>query len=45
VVTSSRRWRRLGPLRATLLNQVVIFGYAVGLAPDRLARWYGGARG
>lgn len=43
VVTSGRRWRRLGPLRTTLVNQGVILGYAFGISPARLARWYRGA--
>lgn len=41
-VTSGRRWRARGALRTTLLNQIVIAGYRLGVAPERLARWYRG---
>jgi hypothetical protein len=40
VVTSSRRWEKLGVLRTTLLNQVMVCGYYLGVSPQRLARWY-----
>lgn len=40
VVTSGRRWQRLGILRTTLLNQMVVIAYLLGVSPDRLARWY-----
>jgi rSAM/selenodomain-associated transferase 2/rSAM/selenodomain-associated transferase 1 len=39
-LTSARRWQRLGPLRTTLLNQLVALGYLVGISPARLAVWY-----
>lgn len=39
-ITSGRRWQRLGWLRTTLLNQWVIAGFHLGIAPDRLARLY-----
>jgi len=45
VQTSARRWQRLGVLRTTLLNQLVILGYFLGVAPARLAGWYRGAAG
>lgn len=38
--TSSRRWRRRGPLRTTLLNQLIVLGFRCGISPARLARWY-----
>lgn len=41
VVTSGRRWQKLGVIRTTLLNQLIIFGYYLGVSPDKLARWYG----
>lgn len=44
VVSSARRWERLGVLRTTLINQMMILGYAVGVSPSRLARWYRGAK-
>ncbi|MBW4656065.1 MAG: TIGR04283 family arsenosugar biosynthesis glycosyltransferase [Kaiparowitsia implicata GSE-PSE-MK54-09C] len=40
VVTSSRRWARLGVLRTTLLNQLIIMGYHLGVSPETLLRWY-----
>jgi rSAM/selenodomain-associated transferase 2/rSAM/selenodomain-associated transferase 1 len=39
--TSQRRWRTLGPIKTTLINQVMIAGYHLGVSPERLARWYG----
>ncbi|MBI4623361.1 MAG: TIGR04283 family arsenosugar biosynthesis glycosyltransferase, partial [Verrucomicrobia bacterium] len=38
-LTSGRRWQRLGPLRTTLINQLVVAGYLAGLSPARLADW------
>ncbi|MEP0818886.1 TIGR04283 family arsenosugar biosynthesis glycosyltransferase [Trichocoleus desertorum] len=40
VITSGRRWARLGVLRTTLLNQLIILAYFLGVPRDRLARWY-----
>jgi rSAM/selenodomain-associated transferase 2 len=40
-VTSPRRWCALGIVRTTLINQVIIAAYCLGVRPDRLARWYG----
>lgn len=40
VTTSDRRWRELGILRTTLLNQLYITAYRLGVSPERLARWY-----
>jgi rSAM/selenodomain-associated transferase 2 len=45
VRTSGRRWRKLGVARTTLLNQLIICGYFLGIAPARLAGWYRGAAG
>jgi len=39
-LTSARRWQRLGLLRTTLLNQLILLGFFCGLSPGRLARWY-----
>lgn len=41
-VTSARRWKRLGVLRTTLLNQAIILAYSCGVSPNRLAYWYRG---
>jgi len=40
VITSARRWERLGVLRTTLLNQAIILAYLLGVSPARLALWY-----
>ncbi len=40
VLTSARRWKQLGALRTTLLNQLMILGFYLGFEPSRLARWY-----
>jgi len=41
VLTSGRRWQQLGLWRTTLINQLIIFGYYVGVSPITLARLYG----
>jgi uncharacterized protein len=40
VVTSGRRWQQLGIWRTTYINQLMIFGYYLGVAPQTLARLY-----
>ncbi|GET37569.1 TIGR04283 family arsenosugar biosynthesis glycosyltransferase [Microseira wollei] len=40
VVTSGRRWQKLGVLKTTLINQLIILGYFLGIPPDQLAQWY-----
>ena len=40
VSTSARRWRRLGLLKATLINALVIAGYHLGISPTSLASLY-----
>ena len=40
IYTSSRRWRRMGVLRTTLINQAIIIGYLLGVPADQLSRWY-----
>ena len=40
VVTSARRWQELGVIRTTLINQLIVLGYYLGVSPKRLARWY-----
>ena len=39
VVTSARRWRRLGVWRTTLYNQLCIAAYWLRVSPERIARW------
>jgi len=38
--TSARRWKKLGLLRTTFINQAVIIGYLLGVDPRKLAEWY-----
>jgi len=42
VVISGRRWQRLGILRTTLYNQLMIAGFLAGVEPARLYRLYHG---
>jgi hypothetical protein len=39
-VTSGRRWRRLGPLRTTLVNTIIAVGCLAGIPPERLSPLY-----
>jgi len=43
-LTSPRRWQRLGLVRTTVINQLIVLGFFCGISPNRLARWYGGDR-
>jgi rSAM/selenodomain-associated transferase 2/rSAM/selenodomain-associated transferase 1 len=40
VRTSPRRWIRVGVWRTWLINQLVVLGYFLNVAPERLARFY-----
>ncbi len=40
VVTSARRWQRLGILRTTIINQLMLAGMLAGISPQRLAGLY-----
>ncbi|MEQ9550891.1 MAG: TIGR04283 family arsenosugar biosynthesis glycosyltransferase [Coleofasciculus sp. G3-WIS-01] len=42
ILTSGRRWERLGIIKTTFINQLIILGYFLGVSPDKLARWYRG---
>jgi hypothetical protein len=42
VLTSARRWRRLGLAKTWLVNQWVVAAYCLGAPTGRLARWYRG---
>jgi rSAM/selenodomain-associated transferase 2/rSAM/selenodomain-associated transferase 1 len=39
-VTSGRRWRRLGPVRTTIINQLIVFGSLLGISPKWLKILY-----
>ncbi|MEQ8846878.1 TIGR04283 family arsenosugar biosynthesis glycosyltransferase [Botrimarina sp.] len=41
VVVSARRWRRRGVVRQTARNWSLLAASSAGVAPERLARWYG----
>jgi len=41
VVTSGRRWRGLGFLKTTIINQMVILGYLLGVPLTDLKKLYG----
>ena len=43
-ITSARRWKKRGILKTTILNQIVIAGYHLGVSPQTLAHWYRGGR-
>jgi rSAM/selenodomain-associated transferase 2 len=40
VLTSGRRWQKLGILKTTLINQGIILGYYLKIDPKILANWY-----
>ncbi|MEP0750029.1 TIGR04283 family arsenosugar biosynthesis glycosyltransferase [Trichocoleus sp. AS-A1] len=40
VMTSARRWQKLGVLKTTLINQIVILGYFLGVPPSQLVKFY-----
>ena len=41
VVTSARRWDRLGPIKTTLINQIILAGLCLRISPRTLASLYG----
>jgi uncharacterized protein len=43
-ITSGRRWKHLGAVRTTLINQMVLLGYHIGLNPHTLRQFYGRPR-
>jgi len=45
VFTSPRRWQNIGILKTTLINQLVIAAYFMGIAPEMIARWYRRSKG
>ncbi len=40
VITCDRRWQKLGILKTTLINQLVIMGYYSGISPKKLNQFY-----
>ncbi|WP_414622398.1 TIGR04283 family arsenosugar biosynthesis glycosyltransferase [Calothrix sp. CCY 0018] len=44
VITSPRRWLKKGILQTTLINQIVIIAYFLGVSPQRIRSWYRGEK-
>lgn len=40
VTTSGRRWQKLGVWQTTLINQLMIAGYYLGISPAKLSKFY-----
>lgn len=40
VMTSPRRWQKLGVIKTTIINQLIIIGYYFKVSPDRLKNFY-----
>ena len=40
VTTSARRWLQSGVFKTTIINQLIIIAYLMGVSPERLVRWY-----
>jgi rSAM/selenodomain-associated transferase 2 len=40
VLTSARRWLHRGVIQTTIVNQIIIVGYLLGVSPTKLATWY-----
>jgi len=45
VISSARRWQNMGILRTTIINQLIVLGYHLGVPPTRLSRLYKRAKG
>lgn len=39
-ITSTRRWTTIGVWKTTLINQMIVIAYYLGVSPFTLARWY-----
>ncbi|KAJ8902084.1 hypothetical protein NDN08_006492 [Rhodosorus marinus] len=42
-VTSGRRWEEFGVFRTTVLNQIIVAGFYLGVPAQTLNKWYRGA--
>lgn len=40
IMTSARRWLQKGVLKTTLLNQIIIIAYLLGVSPKKIHSWY-----
>jgi len=45
VITSQRRWLNHGILKTTLVNQLIVISYFMGISPDTIFRLYGRGKG
>jgi rSAM/selenodomain-associated transferase 2 len=41
ITTSDRRWQKLGVMKTTIINQLIIIGYYLGVSPHHLSHLYG----
>jgi len=39
-ITSGRRWKKLGVIRTTFINTIIIIGFHLGVCPHKLAKVY-----
>lgn len=44
VITSPRRWLKKGILQTTLLNQIIIIAYLLGISPHQIRNWYSSSK-
>ena len=44
VTTSARRWEQQGIFKTTIINQIMILGYYLGISPNCLKQWYRSTR-
>lgn len=40
VITSPRRWLKKGILQTTILNQIIVIAYLLGVSQNRICNWY-----
>jgi hypothetical protein len=40
VITSARRWQKLGVVKTTVINQLIIIGYYLKISPKKLKNFY-----
>lgn len=40
VITSGRRWQKVGVIQTTFINQLILTAYFLGVPIERIARWY-----
>ncbi len=40
VLTSGRRWLQKGVFKTTIINQIAIIAYLLGVSPKQIVRWY-----